>query len=353
MSSTAKPPVEWGESKNVRWKVEIPGRGSSSPVVWGDRVYVLTAAPVGAELAASHTASRGPLRYMVLALDRKTGKTVWERTAREEPPHEGAHQQFGTYASSSAVTDGEIIVASFESRGIYAYDMNGKPLWSVDLGDKRMRNEFGEGSTPALHKDKVFVVWDHQGESFIAALDRKTGKEVWRKNRQEIDSWATPLVVEQGGKAQVITGAQNRVRSYDADTGDMVWEAAGLTANPIPSPVAADGMVYLMSGYPREQPQGREALRREGRHHGNARAGVVARPRHAVRPVAAALRQRAVLPEGEHRCAVSLRREDRQAALPGAENRRRPERLFVAGGSGWKGLRARPGRIRGRHQTRS
>ena len=249
VSPSAKPPVEWGESKNVRWKVEIPGRGSSTPVVWGDRVYLLTAAPVGAELAASHSTTRGPMRYVVMALDRKTGKTIWERTAREEAPHEGTHQQFGTYASSSAVTDGEVLIASFESRGIYAYDMSGKPLWNVDLGDKRMRNEFGEGSTPALHKERVFVVWDHQGESFIAALDRKTGKDVWRKNRQEIDSWATPLVVEHGGKAQVVTGAQNRVRSYDAETGEMVWEAAGLTPNPIPSPVAADGMVYLMSGY--------------------------------------------------------------------------------------------------------
>ena len=249
VSTSAKPPVEWGESKNVRWKIEIPGRGSSTPVVWGDRVYLLTAAPVGVELAASHTTTRGPMRYMVMALDRKTGKTIWERTAREEAPHEGTHQQFGTYASSSAVTDGEVVVASFESRGIYAYDMNGKQLWSVDLGDKRMRNEFGEGSTPALYKERIFVVWDHQGESFIAALDRKTGKEVWRKNRQEIDSWATPLVVEHGGKAQVVTGAQNRVRSYDAETGELVWEAAGLTPNPIPSPVAAEGMVYLMSGY--------------------------------------------------------------------------------------------------------
>jgi outer membrane protein assembly factor BamB len=253
-SQTAKPPTEWSESKNVQWKVEIPGRGTSTPVVWGDRVYVLTAAPVGVELSASHD-SRGtkgqrvPHRMMVMALDRKTGKTVWERTAREETPHEGHHQQFGTWASSSAVTDGEVIIASFESRGIYAYDMNGKQLWTTDLGDKRMRNEFGEGSTPALYKDKVFVVWDHQGESFIAALDRKSGKEVWRKNREEIDSWATPLVVEHGGRAQVITGAQNRVRSYDTQTGEMVWEAAGLTANPIPSPVAADGMVFLMSGY--------------------------------------------------------------------------------------------------------
>ena len=253
-STTAKPPTEWSESKNVRWKVEIPGRGTSTPIVWGDRVYLLSAVPVGVELAASHD-SRGTAgqrvahRMTVMALDRKTGKTVWERTAREETPHEGHHQQFGTWASTSAITDGEVIIASFESRGIDAYDLTGKQLWASDLGDKRMRNEFGEGSTPALYKDRVFVVWDHQGESFIAALDRKTGKELWRKNRQEIDSWATPLVVEHAGKAQVITGAQNRVRAYDAASGEMIWEAAGLTPNPIPSPVAGDGMVYLMSGY--------------------------------------------------------------------------------------------------------
>ncbi|HJR58864.1 MAG TPA: PQQ-binding-like beta-propeller repeat protein [Vicinamibacterales bacterium] len=254
VSPTAKPPVEWSESKNVRWKVELPGRGSSTPVVWEDRVYVLTAAPVGVELAASHD-SRGrgtqivPHRMMVLALDRKTGKTVWERTAREVTPHEGYHQQFGTWASSSAVTDGEVLIASFESRGIYAYDMNGKPLWEVDLGDKQMRNQFGEGSTPALYKDRLVVVWDHQGESFIAALDKRTGKEIWRTKRDEVDSWGTPLVVENGGKPQVVTGAMNRIRSYDLATGELVWESAGLTANPIPSPVYGDGLVILMSGY--------------------------------------------------------------------------------------------------------
>ena len=252
VSTSAKPPAEWGESKNIRWKVEIPGRGSSTPIVWGSRVYILTAAPVGIDLAASHDSrgtTRAKHRMMVLALDRKTGKTVWERTAREEEPHEGYHQQFGTWASSSAITDGEVLIASFESRGLYAYDMNGKLLWDVDLGDKKMRNEFGEGSTPALYKDRVVVVWDHQGESFIVALDRKTGKELWRTKRQEIDSWATPLVVEHAGRAQVVTGAMNRVRSYDIQTGEIVWETAGLTMNPIPSPVAGDGMVYLMSGF--------------------------------------------------------------------------------------------------------
>jgi outer membrane protein assembly factor BamB len=249
VSTMATPPTEWSETKNIRWKVEIPGRGSASPIVWRDRVYILTAVPAGSDLASSHTASRGKNRYVVMALDRRTGKTVWEQTAREEEPHEGTHNQFGTYASSSAVTDGEVLIASFESRGIYAYDLNGKKLWDVDLGDKQMRNEFGEGTTPALYKDRIFVVWDHQGQSFIVALDKKTGKELWRTNREEIDSWATPLVVEANGKAQVVTSGMRRVRSYDAQTGEVVWEMEGLTMNPIPSPVYADGIVYLMSGF--------------------------------------------------------------------------------------------------------
>jgi outer membrane protein assembly factor BamB len=244
VSKHAKPPAEWSETKNVRWKVELPGRGSGSPIVWGDRVYVLTAVP--ADPAAG---VRGVHKFTVVALNRRDGKIAWQHTARDEVPHEGTHQQFGTMASPSAVTDGEHLIASFESRGIYAYTMDGKPVWQKDLGDKRMRNEFGEGSTPALYKDKVFVVWDHQGESFIVALDKRTGKEIWRTKRDEIDSWATPLVVEHAGRAQVVTGAMRRVRAYDADTGQIVWETEGLTMNPIPSPVAEDGLVFLMSGF--------------------------------------------------------------------------------------------------------
>ena len=248
-SATATPPVEWSETKNVRWKVEIPGRGSASPIVAGDRVFILTAVAAGADPASSHAVARTKNRYVVMAIDRKTGKTAWETTAREEEPHEGTHNQFGTYASSSAVTDGDVLIASFESRGIYAYDLAGKKLWDVDLGDKRMRNEFGEGTTPALYKNHVVIVWDHQGESFIVALDKRTGKELWRTKRDEIDSWATPVVVEANGKAQVITSGMRRVRSYDLETGSVVWETAGLTMNPIPSPVYADGIVYLMSGF--------------------------------------------------------------------------------------------------------
>jgi outer membrane protein assembly factor BamB len=244
VSASAQPPTEWSETKNVRWKIELPGRGSASPIVWGDRLYVLTAVP--ADRAAG---AKGLHRFVVMAINRADGKVAWQHTAREELPHEGTHQEFGTLASPSALTDGEHLIASFESRGLYAYDLAGKPIWQKDLGDKRMRNEFGEGSTPAIYKDKLFVVWDHQGESFIAALNKRTGAEIWRTKRDEIDSWATPLVVETGGRAQVVTGAMRGVRAYDTETGEVVWQTSGLTMNPIPSPVAADGLVILMSGF--------------------------------------------------------------------------------------------------------
>jgi outer membrane protein assembly factor BamB len=244
VSTTATPPVEWSESKNIRWKLPIPGRGSASPVVWGDTVFLLSA------VSESGATAPGVLhKFVVMAIDRTTGDVVWERTAREDAPHEGTHRENGTYASSSAVTDGEHVIASFESRGLHAYDMNGTLVWQKDLGDKRMRNEFGEGTTPALFGNHLVVVWDHQGQSFIVALDKRTGEELWRRNRDEIDSWFTPLIVDVNGRPQVVTGAMNRIQSYDLATGDVVWHTAGLTMNPIPSPVAADGLVVLMSGY--------------------------------------------------------------------------------------------------------
>ncbi|MCM3879307.1 MAG: PQQ-binding-like beta-propeller repeat protein [Vicinamibacterales bacterium] len=254
ISRSANPPLEWSETKNIRWKVEIPGRGSASPVVWGDRLYVLTAVPAGATASDSHTPRGGtnprPMhRFMVMAIDRRDGRTVWERTARAEAPHEASHPDNGTWASSSAVTDGQHVIAFFESRGIYAYDMEGKLVWEKDLGDKSMRNQFGEGSTPALHGNHLVVVWDHTAGSYVVALDKRTGNELWRVKRDEIDTWATPLVVEHGGRAQVIVPGMNQLISYDLETGQVVWHSQGLTMNPIPSPVGADGMIYAMSGF--------------------------------------------------------------------------------------------------------
>ena len=131
--------------------------------------------------------------------------------------------------------------------------MNGKLLWEKDLGDKKMRNEFGEGQTPVLHGNRIVVQWDHQGQSFITALDKMTGKEIWRTDRQEIDSWGTPLVVEHGGGAQVIAAAMNKVISYDLETGKVVWEGPGLTMNPIPSSVHEDGHGVRGQRLPRQQ----------------------------------------------------------------------------------------------------
>jgi hypothetical protein len=153
-SPTANPPTEWSETKNVRWKIELPGRGQSSPIVWGDRVFVTTAIPVGITGDAQHTPRgglqpRGGHQFKLMALDRATGRIVWERVAREAEPHEAGHPENSSWASSSPFTDGESLFAYFESFGLYAYDLNGRPKWERILGQKRMRNQFGEGSTPA------------------------------------------------------------------------------------------------------------------------------------------------------------------------------------------------------------
>jgi outer membrane protein assembly factor BamB len=241
----AAPPLSWSESQNIRWKVPVPGRGSGSPIVWGDRVFVVTAVSENGQ-----TVPGVMHRFLVIAFDRQAGKVVWQKVAREEAPHEATHSDNGTYASASAVTDGEVLIASFESRGLFAYDLDGNLLWEKDLGDKLMRNQFGEGSTPALHGDTLVHVWDQQGaQSFVVALDKRTGEEKWRRDRAEIDTWATPLIVEVNGRAQIITPATEQIKSYDLETGDVVWETAGLTMNAIPSPVAVGSLAILMSGF--------------------------------------------------------------------------------------------------------
>ena len=258
------PPTEWSETKNVRWKVAIPGRGHATPIVWGESVYSQTAVPTdrlaesqptepapASSPAASGPAATEPARihkYMLLALDRRTGKTVWEQTLCEAAPSEASRSE-ASQASNSPVTDGECIIAYFGSRGVYCLDMDGKLVWKKDLGQMKTRRGFGEGSSPALYRDAVIITWDNEGPSFIVALDKKTGAERWRMAREEPTSWATPLVVTTDGKAQVITSATKRIRSYDFQTGKLLWECTGLTENAIPTPVSANGLVYCTSGF--------------------------------------------------------------------------------------------------------
>jgi len=190
-----------------------------------------------------------PYQFTLLAIDRGTGKIAWQKMLRQEVPHEGHHRTEGSFASSSPVTDGKHVFAYFGSRGLYCYDLDGKLQWSRDLGHMRVLMSFGEGSSPAVFGNTIVVNWDHEGEDFIVALDTDTGRERWRQSREERTSWATPLVVVHDGKTQVVTAASGKIRSYDLDSGSLIWECAGLTANVIPSPVAGNGMVYCTSGF--------------------------------------------------------------------------------------------------------
>lgn len=259
-------PLKWTSTENVRWKTDLPGRGNSSPIVWGDQIFVTTAIKTGAPTSAmpapgttgqerrgGYGGGYGPQvehRFDVICLDRKTGRIVWQRTATTAVPHEGFHSTYGSFASNSPVTDGRYVYASFGSRGMYCYDLKGNLVWKKDYGvQMRMRMAFGEGTAPVLAGDKVVLVYDHEGESFIAALDRSTGKEAWRVDRAEKSNWSTPLVTEFGGRTQIIVSASARVRSYDAQDGRLIWEAGGLGLNTIPQPVRSEDIVLVMSGY--------------------------------------------------------------------------------------------------------
>lgn len=253
----ADPPTKWSTTENIRWKADLPGNGSSTPIIWQNKIFLLTAISVEKDGAKVEPAAGGgirppvptnPYQFVVLCIDQTSGKTLWQKVAREEVPHEGHHKDHG-FASSSPVTDGKHLFVNFGSRGLYCYDLDGNLKWEKDLGRMQTRNGFGEGASPALHGDSLVVTWDHEGEDFIAAFDKTSGDEIWRQKRDEPTSWSTPLIIEHEGTTQVVTAATSRVRSYDLATGKPLWEAEGLTTNAIPSPVTSGGIVYLMSGY--------------------------------------------------------------------------------------------------------
>jgi outer membrane protein assembly factor BamB len=263
-AAKGNPPVTWSESENIKWKVEIPGEGRSSPVIWGDKIFLLTAIDTGRTKSAG-TQSNQPAtpapkpglstptpttvhKFDVLCLDRATGKTLWQKTATEAVPHEG-HQPTATFANYSPVTDGKYLWVSFGSRGLYCFDLEGNLKWSKPLPTMKTVMSFGEGSSPTLAGDAIIVVCDHLAGSAIFAFNKTTGEPLWRKDRDEPTSWATPVVAEVDGKTQVIVSATNFTRSYDAKTGDLIWQCSGQVKNVIPSPVLGFGMVFCTSGY--------------------------------------------------------------------------------------------------------
>jgi outer membrane protein assembly factor BamB len=188
------------------------------------------------------------LDFKVMALNRADGSLLWEKSVTKEAPVDGTHET-GTWASNSPVTDGEHLYAYFGSRGLYCMDFDGNLVWQRDFGQMSKKMSFGEGSSPALYKDRIVVLWDHEGDSYLYILDKKTGKDIMKIARDEATSWSSPLIVELNGRAQVITSATTNMRSYDLESGEIIWKGTGMTANVIPHPIENDGVLYLMSGF--------------------------------------------------------------------------------------------------------
>ena len=264
ISPEGNPPLTWSETENIKWKVKLTGDASnSSPIIWKDKIFFQTSIktdkqgkPEAPSANEGGRRRRGPggsppaniYKFNLVCLDRNSGGELWQKTVREVLPHQGHHNDHG-FVSFSPVTDGRLVWTNFGSRGLYCFDMDGNIQWSKDLGRMNTLMAFGEGGSLAVAGDAVIVVRDHQGESFIVALNKETGEVIWRKDRDEATSWATPLPIEVKGKIQVVVNATNFIRSYDLDTGDVVWQCSGQTRNVVPTPVTGFGMVYCASGF--------------------------------------------------------------------------------------------------------
>ena len=258
-------PSEWTPTKNIKWKAPIAGRGHSSPIVWGNKVFLTTAVegPVvpGAKAVTHmddgkeylHPDSVGADRkhfFKVICLDRETGKVLWEQTAFAGTPYDNRHRK-ASFASSTPVTDGKLVYAFFGTEGLFAYDFNGKLAWKTEVG-KLGTFGMGVGTSPIIFGDLLIIQGDEESgaSSFMVAINKRTGKEAWRTARKIQASWATPLLVNNGKRAEIITAGNEAVIAYDPTTGKELWRHKGVESNAIPSPVANSEMVFISAGFP-------------------------------------------------------------------------------------------------------
>ena len=245
-SATANPPTQWSSTENVKWKTAIPGRGSGSPVIWNDRVFVVSAARTDGK---PNSGSPEELQFVVHCFNRADGTVLWSKIATTATPHQETHSTNG-FASASPCTDGEHVYTHFGSRGLYCYTMDGDLKWKRDdFGAMNTRNGFGEGSSPTIDGNTIYVPWDHEGPSYLYALNKLTGETIWRADRDEPTCWATPLVIEHEGKKQVVMNGQTCARSYDAETGQELWRCGGQTERPAASAVYDGSLVFVTSGF--------------------------------------------------------------------------------------------------------
>jgi outer membrane protein assembly factor BamB len=262
-------PDKWdGKSgENILWRTPIAGLAHSSPIVWGDRVFVTSAISSRSDAsfkpglygAGDASEDRSAQRWMIYALDKRTGKVVWEKVAHEGVPRQKRHIK-STYASATPATDGRILVASFGSEGVYAYNLDGTFRWKVDVGrlDVGAYNapeiEWGTASSPIVWNDRVIVQCDNQSDSFLLALDASTGRTIWKTDRDELPSWGTPTVVATPGGPQLVTNASNFIRGYDPHTGKELWRLGRSSKITAPTPFLADGLIVVASGRAPERP---------------------------------------------------------------------------------------------------
>lgn len=253
-------PDRWSERENVVWKTDIPGLGWSSPVVWGDRVFVTSVTPmveqekpkIGIYLDGRRTTPPpGEHRWMVYCIDVETGRRLWEREVHRGEPKSARHLK-NSFASETPVTDGERVYAYFGNVGVFAFDMDGTLLWSRPFGPFPTRTGWGTAASPIVHGDRLFIVCDNEEASFIVALDTKTGRQIWRVEREEKSNWATPHIWQHDGRTEIVTNASGRIRSYDLD-GQLLWEMGGASSIAIPTPVSRFGKVYVSSGYVQDE----------------------------------------------------------------------------------------------------
>ena len=265
----APTPVTWNAAtgENLLWRTPVPGVAVSSPIVWGDRIFVSTAVSSDAS-AGIRTGLYGdvapakdvsPHTWKLLALDRRSGNVLWEREAHKGVPKTKRHPK-SSQASATPVTDGRHVIVSFGSEGLFAYDVDGKPLWKRDLGVLNAgwfydpEFEWGIASSPIIWKNMVIVQCDIQKNSYIAAFDVASGQPVWRTDRDEIPSWATPAIFEHDGRAELVTQATTFIRGYDPSTGKELWRLAGNSEITIPTPIIGPGVIIVTNGYMGVQP---------------------------------------------------------------------------------------------------
>lgn len=269
VNDAADPPVRWnGETgENIAWKTPLPGISTSSPAVWGKRVFAVTSISADPKAVFRHglygdvepSKDAAEHEWKIYCLDLDTGKILWERLAHKGVPKVKRHPK-SSFSSPSPVTDGQRVIAWFGSEGVYAWDMDGKPLWKRETGVLDQGwffdpdYQWGAASSPMLWNGMLFLQADQQQNSWLAAWDAATGKELWRVQREEIPGWATPVVLEHNGEAQLVTNSVKRIRGHDPRTGKLLWELGGNSEITVTTPILAGQLIFAANGYPPIQP---------------------------------------------------------------------------------------------------